>query len=733
MQIVLALFTITGLVAASRLPAFQDAEGFLTPNYCLLIALASAILLIAFSWRTALRQSALWFALLVTAQGLSLQLINAGTGVHYQHYRVTQDISTTYDALLLALLGLLSVVVFVGFRNRIVPVFAWTRAQLGAMRSIVLLGAVILLGAFPSREPQIFILELLFSAYVVIIQLGCLVLGLMSVPSSTMTEWNSRVTGFLNGSGKQIASIDRLAIVCAAWTIGIAILLAIFSYEQHPHIQDEFAYIYHANYFSEGHLYTSAPPVPEAVKAYLMDCNDERCISPVPPGWPAILAIGALANSPWLVNPVLAGINVVLLFMLLHLLYDRLTARLGVLLLSASAWYLLMSMSFMTHIFSLTCALLATLSVAQMYRHRNACWGFPGGLAIGMLSLTRPLEGLMVACTLGLAALFIRGQRIRLAPVATLTLTSVLVGAAVLPYNQALTGDPFQFPIMVYTDKVLGPGVNTLGFGPGKGVNWGGLDPFPGHGLPDVLVNALLNLDAMNIEMFGWGIGSLLPILLLLMSRTSGRLTYIDRWMLFFLAVIFGFQSLYWFSGGPDFGARYYFLAVVPLVALTVSATRELGQTLGAAPPSSSLGQTIILTGLLVLCVSSLINFVPWRAIDKYHHYRGMRPDIRNMLATTDFGPALLLISGKANPDLSSALVYTAIDPYGEKPVIAWDKSLAVRQRLLEAYPDRQVWLIDGPSRTGTGYHVTAGPLSSSELMEKPPFESPRVELTPQI
>jgi len=717
MQIVIALFTITGLVAASWLAAFQDAEGFLTPNYCLLIALSGAILLITFSWHTALRRSALWFALLVTGQGISLQLIDAGTRIHYQHYRVTLGTLTTLDTILLTLLALQSIAVIIGFRGRIVPVIAWIRAHLGIRRFMVLFGAIVVLGAFPSRELQFFTLELLFSACVAFTQLGCLVLGLMSIPSSAMTEWNNRVTGFLNRPGKPIAGIDRLAIVCAAWTIGIAVLLAIFSYEQHPHVPDEFAYIYHANYFSEGRLYTPAPPVPEAVEAYLMDCNEERCISPVPPGWPAILAIGALANSHWLVNPVLAGINVILLFMLLHMLYDRFTARLGVLLLSASAWYLLMSMSFMTHIFSLTCALLAALSVAQMYRYRNAWWGFPGGVAIGMLGLTRPLEGLMVACTLGLAALFIRGQRIRLAPVAILTLTSLATGAIMLPYNQALTGDPFQFPIMAYADKVLGPGVNSLGFGPGKGAEWGGLDPFPGHGLPDVLVNALLNLDAMNIEMFGWGIGSLLPILLLLISRSSGQLAHIDRWMLFFLAVIFGFQSLYWFSGGPDFGARYYFLAVVPLVVLTVSATRKLGETLEVAPSSSSRGQTIILTGLLVLSISSLINFVPWRAIDKYHHYRGMRPDIRHMLAATDFGPALLLVSGKAHPDLNSALVYTATDPYGEKPVIAWDSSPSIRQRLLEAYPDRQVWLIDGPSRTGSGYRVTAGPLGTSELM----------------
>ena len=82
-----------------------------------------------------------------------------------------------------------------------------------------------------------------------------------------------------------------------------------------------------------------------------------------------------------------------------------------------------------------------------------------------------------------------------------------------LIYNQAMTGDPFRFPIMAYADKTMGTGANALGFGPEKGVSWSGADPFPGHGLADVMVNALLNTVATNIELFGWGIGSLLVIL----------------------------------------------------------------------------------------------------------------------------------------------------------------------------------------------------------------------------
>ena len=722
MYILLALLGLGSLAGAFWLPVFRDAEGFLDPSVCLLFSITAAAFLLAVAWRSRLRKAAGWFALLITCQGLSLQLIDAGNSVHYQHYKLIQGISTSRDAVLIALLLSTIVAVVIGFRTKIRMVATWVIAHSGMMRILLVAVCFFVLGIFPSREPGAFAMELLVAGVIATTQLGCLLLGLMAIPSDLLSTLDKRITTLIGETTPGPANlstigVDRLVIICAVWTILISATLATFSYERHPHIPDEVAYIFHANYFAEGRMGTPAPPVPEAVETYLIDCDNGQCVTPVPPGWPAILAIGARAGVAWLVNPLLAGINVILLFLLLRQLYDPFTARLGVLLLSASPWFLLMSMNFLTHTFSLGCALVAALSVARMYRRRESIWAIPGGIAIGLLSLTRPLEGLMVATVLGLAALCIPGQRFRLAPVMILGFSSLVVGSAVLPYNEALTGSPSTFPIMAYTDRVLGAGANSLGFGPEKGVSWGGLDPFPGHGLPDVLVNAALNLSAINIETFGWGIGSLFPILLILSLRPIRHIELVDRWMWLFIFVIFAYQSLYWFSGGPDFGARYYYLALIPLIALTAQALKGLGQTVAAGNSSTAQGSAAVLTGVLVLCIAALTNFVPWRAIDKYHHYRTMRPDIRTLLARQDFGPALLLINGESQPDMNSALIYSSTDPYGDKPVIAWDRNPAVRERLLAAYPDRNVWLIDGPSRTGSGYQVTAGPVKASELM----------------
>ncbi len=718
----LIVLASAALLLVARLPAFHTAAGFLSADYVLLISATTAVLLFVIMWRTSLRPAAGWFALYLFGQGVTLQLIDAGPTIHYQHYRVINGIETSREAILLVLLALQAILVIAGIRTRHRPITAWIKTHLGMGRLTVVGVALVILSIFPSRELPLFAAELLISGLVLGVQFACLLLGMSVIPRHAATALESGLNHFLAGTPTNRTApswhgIDRLTILCAIWVMCIAAALAVLSYERHPHIQDEVAYIFQANYFADGRLTAPAPPVTEAVETYLIDCDTDRCLSPVPPGWPAILALGSAAGADWLVNPVLAGINVILLFTLLRQLYDRYTARLGVLLLAAAPWYLLMSMNFMTHTFSLTCTLLAALSVVQMHRSHNSLWGVPGGIAIGLLSLARPLEGLMVATVLGLAALFIAGQRFRLAPVMVLGCISLAVGMTVLPYNAALTGDPLSFPIMAYTDKVLGPGTNSLGFGPDKGVTWGGLDPFPGHGLPDVLVNAGLNLSAMNIEMFGWSIGSLLPVILLLLSPAVRRLQQPDRWMLFFIFTIFCFQSLYWFSGGPDFGARYYYLAVIPLTALTAQALIRLGQTLPSRPPSSPRLPVSLLAGLLVLSTGALTNFLPWRAIDKYHHYRGMRPDMRTLINAQGFADGLLLIKGESHPDLESAIIYSSRDPETTAPVIAWDRDADVRQRLLRAYPDKTVWLIDGPSRTGAGYQVMTGPVDPAALM----------------
>jgi hypothetical protein len=584
----------------------------------------------------------------------------------------------------------------------------WCRDRLGIPGTLFVALVLVVTSAFPSRELLDYARELVLASAVRFVSLGSIAALLLSIPAGGRQALSAWVDGLLTrqDAGRRW---PRLVLGAAAFATLASLAMVWLSYDRHPHVPDEVAYIMHARYFAEGALGTPVPPVPEAFDVYLWPCNAERCFSPVPPGWPAMLAVGEGLGVGWMVNPLLAGLAILLCYRLLLRLYDERTARLSVLLLAMSPWFLTVSMSWMTHPFSLVCALVAAICVVRMGQQESgrAASAVVGGAAIGLVALTRPLEGVIVAGVLGTAALCVRGVRLRIGPAVMLGLATAAVGVVVFPYNAAMTGDATRFPIMAYADEALGPGVNALGFGASRGIHWGGLDPFPGHGLRDVVVNSLLNGNAIDGEMFGWAFGSLLPIVLLVSLR---RLQRNDFWAIGWVVAIVFAHAFYWYSGGPDFAARYWYLSIVPLVALGARGVLEVGR------PADGPEQASLLTaGAVLLSLLAVVTVLPWRAVDKYHHYRGMQPGIREILASGDFRDSLLLVRGQQHPDYASALVYTALDPYGDEPIVAWDRSDRVREALRRAYPDRTAWLVAGPSITGAGYELAKQPLPPLE------------------
>jgi hypothetical protein len=291
-----------------------------------------------------------------------------------------------------------------------------------------------------------------------------------------------------------------------------------------------------------------------------------------------------------------------------------------------------------------------------------------------------------------------------------------------LLYNKALTGSPTSFPLTDYVARGHSPTANALGFGADRGFGWTGLDPFPGHGIRDVFINDALNTALVNVELFGWATGSLFFILVFL---AAGRPTRSDWAMLGVIAAIVFAYSFYWFSGGPDFGARYWFLIVVPCAVLTVRGIQTIEAKLQPEPLEQRAVATVGTAGAavrgtvaaaIVLSVVALATFVPWRAVDKYRHYRGMRPDLGELAEIYEFGRSLVLINGYRHPDYASAVHYNPLDLQADAPVYVWDRDPDVRRRALAAFPERPVWMVDGPSITGLNYSVTAGPLPPGSL-----------------
>jgi hypothetical protein len=344
---------------------------------------------------------------------------------------------------------------------------------------------------------------------------------------------------------------------------------------------------------------------------------------------------------------------------------------------------------------------------------RPALWSLLGGALIGWLALVRQLDAVLVAGITGLGLLGLLGLFGRRQPwtsVLAFGAGCVAVASLIFPYNAAMTGDPRSFPINSYLDKLWYPGANRLGFGADVGNppgGWGDLDPFPGHGLRDVLVNTNQNLYATNWELFGWCLGSLFFAAIHLFF---GKKTQLDKVMIFAIVVLMLGYHLYWFSGGPDFGARYWYLMIYPLVVLTVRGIQTTvdGLRRGSAGDSAPDRMAVVL-GTLVLI--TLTVFIPWRAVTRYKNYRGFHADYVRLGKSLDPG-ALVFVKSSAIADFDSAFIRNSPRQSDRQPIFAADLGPDANQRLIAAFPNRPVYYVTGRSVGDGPTRVVSGPIS---------------------
>lgn len=645
-----------------------------------------------------------WAALAAIGHLASLAMIDAGPVLRYQHYRPFGVLLADSPGLL-AIVGGQALAVGLAIARRVAAMRRGSE-RFPVVRVGLAIALTVITAATVSPDPRRYVAELAFAASLQLLSILTILLAVLAIPRPIASRWAhafGRRFGIGDNERAETGSGDWFGWGAGAFATLVAVLLVVVSYERHPHVPDEVVYLYHARYFAEGLLTMPLPPVPAAFDVDLMSYEPTRWFSPVPPGWPAVLALGAFVGLPWLVNPLLAGIAVGLAYSLLCELYARRVARWATLLLACSPWFLFLGMSYMTHTMTLTCALVAAVGVARARRTGSIGWSVTAGVAVGATSWIRPLDGLLVGMVIALWAIGLGGRRLRLPALAALLVGTLASGAAVFPYNKALTGSGTTFPINVYTDRLYGPNSNAYGFGRDRGLGWA-FDPNPGHSPIDGVINANLNIFGINTDLFGWSTGSLILVALFLTLGTRTR----SDWLLMAAGgLVFTGYFFYYFSGGPDFGARYWFPVIIPLVALSARGLQVLEGLMGPRAPLA----------VAMLMVMGVTVFIPWRAIDKYHGFRGMRADVRRLAAQRGFGADLVLVAGKRFPDYASAAIENPIDLRGPAAIYAWDRDPAVRADVLRAYPDRRVWLVQGPSLTGNGYRVLQGPLAAAEVL----------------
>jgi hypothetical protein len=326
------------------------------------------------------------------------------------------------------------------------------------------------------------------------------------------------------------------------------------------------------------------------------------------------------------------------------------------------------------------------------------------------------------------------GAKLPIRSLAAMIAGGVAVGSLVFPYDRALTGDALYTPQAEFRDTTAYPGADRFGFGADIGnLGWPHLDPLPGHGPADVVINLNRNLYQTNFELFGWSFGSLALAALPLLWRRMRR----NDWLLLaFVASIVGGHSFYWFAGGPDFGARYWYQLLLPLAALTARGVEAVRARLAEAYAPAVSSERVALF-VVAACTLSMINVVPWRSLGKYHRYREMTADVERLARQEHFGRSLVFVrvddtGGGAirdTTDYPSAFIFNPPTLESDATIYAYDAGPAHRQAVEAHFPDRPVWTIgrlpmgDGkPDSIDTFYRmqVLDGPVQGGHAPETP-------------
>jgi hypothetical protein len=687
----------------------------ITPSFaCTIAAVALSAVLWVLLRMKGWGAAAGWTALALAGQACSLQLIEAGPRVRPQMLYPWGEILHSSRHIFFFALAAQTIVVAWGAWRYLRPGIAALRRVISLPGLLVALAVMVF--ASTTLAPEVaqtfvhggFAAKLVvqssknvLSMVILLVGLANLALAAASLPPAALealaARWRNRNT-------------RALPWLAALWVAVASSLLVWVVFEGMPHVPDEATYLFHAKYLAAGKLYLPMPPDAEALHVDFTIADGTKWYSVVAAGWPMVLAVGVWLGVPWLVGPVLGGATILLAHVLLRRLYDQELADATALLLAASPWLLYLSASLMTHGLTAVLALLGLICVERAREHGSVAGGALAGLSFGALLHTRPMEAVIVAGVAGVWWLAGGWTRLRFAALGAAAVTGAAMTALLLGYNKMLTGSAARIPQNVWTDLAYYPGSNRMGFGKDIGnFGWTGLDALPGHGPIDVVMNTNHNLYLLNFETFGWACGSILFVVVLALLRRSRK----DALMWGLLVATWAGLSLYWFSGGPDFGARYWYQMSVPLGALTVRGALEYASAIDEnSAKTTPDSRRRVWVFVLLASVIGTLSLLPWRAVDKYHNYRGVRADVRTFLRENNFGRSLVLVRGKSFPDYTGATPFNpaTFDRDYAGTVFAFDANAESTKRIKDYYSDRPVWVIAGPSVTGNGYKIVERP-----------------------
>ena len=500
---------------------------------------------------------------------------------------------------------------------------------------------------------------------------------------------------------------DRLALLFSLVVILAAALVGNLIFENMPHLEDEFAYLWQAKTIAGGDL---TLPTPEFAKSFLIpfvvDFQGQR-FGKYPPGWPAALSLGVRAGILDWVNPALAGLAAWLTYRLGKRTLGKKTALLGTLLLGTSPLFLIQAGSLLSHTWSLVLSTAFFLSWMDSLEKEGTPYGWlpslVGGLSLGALALTRPLTAAAVALPFAIQGIIvlIKGPGWKRKRILLVGGTALVITGLYFVWQYDLTGSLFTNPYTLWWPY------DKYGFGEGYGVAKGG------HSLLQGWRNTRFSLKVAFSDLFGWLRFSWIFLPFGFWAARKKPLAYYSAGITVSLVL---FYLAYWVSSWL-LGSRYYFEALPGLALLSAAGITWLTGKRQAHKTNKPFLNKLLPLGIIgivsLLIFSNLYFYTPARLGSLQGLYGIEREDLRvfETPGLEEYQPALVIVDAEDWMPYGSTLVLES--PALNSPYIfAWSIGPKTYRKLAEYYqgernilyyyPDREPGILYTYPQTGS-------------------------------
>ncbi len=344
------------------------------------------------------------------------------------------------------------------------------------------------------------------------------------------------------------STILLVAATCYSW-------ISFKLFQGIPHMDDSVASLFQARIFLSGNIVLPLPEKAEFFELFTVIGHDERLgrwAGMYPPGWPALLAAGALFGVPWIVNPLLGGGLAVVTGKLAEELYNRRVGRVAAIIVLPSPFIGLLSATYLSHTAAAFALVLCCWATVRLMRTGESKYGIIAGGGLGLALLCRPVTAAVVALFIALLPLVRIRRTLEVWRGCLAALITVVVSAALLlGFQYATTGDALTSGHEV----VMGPRA-TLAFGK--------IDSQVHHSLKEGIKFSIERIRAVNRLLLGWPLVSLFFVAVpFLTLRARAR----EYWLLLPFSGLLVLFSTFWYFEAY-YPGRYLFSAVPFLIVL---------------------------------------------------------------------------------------------------------------------------------------------------------------------